>query len=67
MLRIIKDQYHETTSKTFYHFDSMKEFLKQRGIQLAQLPSYGNIEELRKVNNNIKHRGIIDEKNSLIN
>ena len=44
--------------KDFRSFDNLKPFLKSKGISFAEVENYNDINDLRKVNNYIKHSKI---------
>lgn len=41
--------------KDFRSFDNLKHLVKGKGIKIAEIESYNDINDLRKVNNHIKH------------
>ncbi|MFA9190934.1 hypothetical protein AAGV28_06070 [Flavobacterium sp. FZUC8N2.13] len=60
--KLIKASYNVNT-KEFYKWENVINFLKSKNIKYAELTGYKEINELRIVNNSIKHStSLIDEK-----
>lgn len=55
MKSVIKGNYKVDDDRNFFIWDKMKAFLKGVGIHLEQLDKYNDIDQLRRVNNNLKH------------
>lgn len=51
--------------KDFRSFDNLKPLLKSKGISFAEVKNYNDINDLRKVNNYIKHSKIREIPNDL--
>lgn len=52
---IIEIAYPAEKSNNLYRWDFLKTFLKNKNINLTEIPDYKDINELRKVNNSLKH------------
>ena len=53
--------------KTMYRFDDIKRSFEMKGITIAGIVDYNIINELRELNNCIKHNGYVSEKLATIN
>lgn len=51
--------------KNFRSFDNLKPILKDKGIDFTEVKNYNDINDLRKVNNHIKHSKIVQIPNDL--
>ncbi|WP_179334735.1 hypothetical protein [Winogradskyella costae] len=51
--------------KDFRSFNNLKPILKDKGIKFSEVKSYNDINDLRKVNNHIKHSKIVQIPNDL--
>lgn len=58
----IKIAYPEITNRALYKWEDIKTFFKSRGIDISLLNGYSECIEIKKVNNSIKHNGIINEE-----
>ncbi len=61
MKRMIHLAYPKARTKDFYHWDNMKTFVKSNEIDISVLDGYNECIEVRRVNNAIKHNGIIND------
>lgn len=52
---IIEIAYPQVDSKYFYRWDNLNTFLKSLAIRYARSEGYNEVDELRRVNNSIKH------------
>ena len=60
---ILKASYENSNENDFYRWESIVAFLKTKNIKLSEVSDYTEINELRNINNSIKHsRSIINEK-----
>ena len=60
---ILKASYENSNENDFYRWESIVAFLKTKNIKLSEVSDYTKINELRNINNSIKHsRSIINEK-----
>jgi hypothetical protein len=62
MKRMIQIAYPKANTKDFYQWDSMKTFFKSNSIEISNLEGYNECTDLRKVNNAIKHNGVINDE-----
>ncbi len=62
MKEIITLCFPDSGVKELFRWDNVKNFLKGYGILIGNIKNYNLIDELRVVNNNIKHSNIIDDK-----
>jgi hypothetical protein len=53
--RLLTTAYPGTNIKSFYKWDSLNDFIKSKGIAPKQLKAYKGVDELRVVNNTLKH------------
>lgn len=51
--------------KDFRSFENLKPILKDKGIKFSEVKNYNDINDLRKVNNHIKHSKIVKIPNDL--
>lgn len=59
---IVKSALPNVDPKKFSRIDELSKLLaKELGVDLKQVPYFGSIDELRLVNNAIKHEGKVDE------
>ena len=62
MKRMIHIAYPQVNFKDLYQWDSMKAFFKSKDIDISDFDGYNECTELRRVNNAIKHNGIINDE-----
>lgn len=53
---------YDVDTKDFYYFDNIDKFLKQYKIYLKEINGYKLIIDLKEVNNQCKHQGLISSK-----
>lgn len=56
----MKAAYSPKQTKGFYHWDALKEFLQDKGIVASKLMCYQELQEMRTVNNALRHSGTLD-------
>ena len=66
MKSLIRTAYPKTNTKDFYKWESMSSFLKTFNINVSTLRGYLEVNELRKVNNNIKHTDVVSDEVKII-
>ncbi|RTL12991.1 MAG: hypothetical protein EKK56_06055 [Flavobacteriaceae bacterium] len=60
---LIKASYPDTKESSFFKWESVVDFLKSKNIKLSEISNHKEIEELRNLNNSIKHsRNLINNK-----
>ena len=60
---LIKASYPDTKESSFFKWESVIDFLKSKNIKLSDISNHKEIEELRNLNNSIKHsRNLINNK-----
>jgi hypothetical protein len=59
--RLIKMTY-KVDTKELFKWESIKAFLKTKNINITTLKGYNEVDQLRQVNNSIKHSSSIDDK-----
>lgn len=60
---LLKASYENSKENDFYKWESIVAFLKTKNIKLSEVSNYNEINELRNLNNSIKHsRSIVNEK-----
>ena len=52
----------ELETASLYRIHDLKKKLKQRGIKIKDLPGFASFDELRCINNDIKHGGVVGDK-----
>ncbi len=60
--RIIEIAYPEIKTNSFFNWNSMNNFFKSKHIELKNVAKYDIYDQLRLVNNNIKHSEIINKE-----
>lgn len=50
------------SSKAFFKFENAKKAFDEEGIDLKTLPNYSKLNEIRSLNNCIKHNGYVNEE-----
>ncbi len=58
---IISTAYPDIKTKDLYKWENVITFFKTKNIDITKFPEYQDANDLRKVNNNIKHSSDIDE------
>lgn len=58
---LITISFPDAVTKELYKWENVKSFLKSYGIQIGDITNQGVINELRIVNNNIKHSNTIED------
>jgi len=61
MKKLVETAYPQTKTNRFYRWENFKTFFKNKDISLHEITGYEEVVELRKVNNNIKHKPEINE------
>lgn len=56
---LIKIAYPEAKTKEFFQWESILSYFKNKDILISTLDGYNEVNDLRKVNNNIKHNNLI--------
>lgn len=60
---LIKASYPDTKESSFFKWESVVDFLNSKNIKLSEISNHKEIEELRNLNNSIKHsRNLINNK-----
>jgi len=59
---LINRAYPNINTKSFYRWDRIMSFFKSRGIKISEITGYQEVNQLRKVNNNIKHSQEINDE-----
>jgi hypothetical protein len=60
---LLKASYQKSKENEFYRWESIVIFLKARNIKIDEVENYAEVNELRVLNNSIKHsRSILNEK-----
>jgi hypothetical protein len=54
--------YKEIESENLYKMHYLEKKLKHRGITIRDLPNFSSFDELRCINNDIKHGGVVGKK-----
>jgi len=60
--QLIGISFPDTDTKGFYQWDPLNSFLKSKNIQPSTLDGYKEVEQLREVNNSLKHSDEFSEK-----
>lgn len=60
--KLVKTAFPETDEKRLFNFRRISEQLSALGIDVANLPEFETIDELRRVCNAIKHSGIVTDE-----
>ena len=63
--RVVSIAYPDISSKSLYRIDQLKKELTKKGIQIDSLPHYAAMDEVRCLNNDIKHNGVVSDKLAL--
>lgn len=58
---LVRTAYPEVDARSLYRIDIVKSFLKNKEINFTVLEGYQEFEELRKINNSIKHSGKVND------
>jgi hypothetical protein len=64
--RLMSATYPNLSSRELYRWENSMAFLKSRGIKPAQLDSFKEVDELRRVNNAVKHSAETDTETEKI-
>ena len=60
--RAIKFAYPDVDERSLFKIKDLKSTLKVRGINIEKLPSYSGMDEIRCINNDIKHNGVVGKE-----
>lgn len=60
--KVIKTALPSENEKDFFNWEKLREFCKRNGFDIKSVPSYLEIDQLRLVNNSIKHSSNIDPR-----
>lgn len=60
--KVIKTAFPAENEKDFFNWEKLREFCKRNGFDIKSVPSYSEIDQLRLVNNSIKHSFAIDPR-----
>ena len=58
--RAIKIVFPEQSDRDLFKWETLKNFLRGQGIDIENFSKYSEVDELRIINNCIKHSGIVD-------
>ncbi len=67
MKKLIEKAYPESNTIGFYKWENIKSYFKSKDINLTILPGYPECNDLRKINNAIKHNDELGEEVKKIN
>ncbi|MEN5436709.1 hypothetical protein ABE545_23975 [Sphingobacterium faecium] len=59
---LIHKAYPEIDTRDFFQWNNINSYFKSINIKISDFNGYTEVNELRKVNNNIKHKNIINEE-----
>lgn len=59
---LIRFAYPITNTKGFYRWDNILAFFKEKGINLSEVNGYSETDQLRKLNNQLKHSGELTDE-----
>lgn len=62
MKSLINTAYPQINTKDFFHWEAISSYFKSINIKLSDLHGYGEVTELRKINNRIKHNNTLNEE-----
>lgn len=62
MLRIITLGYPDIKPDKLYKFDKIRDLIKKKGLDITVLSGYAAVDELRCINNSIKHEGVVNKQ-----
>jgi hypothetical protein len=60
--KALKIVFPQESPKTFSYWRDLKRFLVTQGIDITLLPEYSVVNELRLINNCLKHSGVVDKE-----
>ena len=58
---IVSEAFPDANKRELFQWENVKSFLNSKGIKIGEVKEYQRLNEIRVVNNNIKHSNIIDE------
>lgn len=60
--RLVKLFYPKVPVRNLFQWEVLKDFFKSKNIKFSEIDSFSELNDLRKVNNNLKHSCIVDKE-----